>query len=106
MNLEDSQEECHGSSSIWNPLEARFVAGLAKHVKTELEKRKDKKSVGILTFYNRQKSGIRKVLQDMHVPVADDRQSGRMSQEFVSIRSVDGFQVSWKISIFSALLLL
>merc|ERR1712051_210531 len=55
MNLEDSQQECHGSL-IGNPSEAKFVAGLAKYVKRELERAEQgHKSVGILTFYNKQR---------------------------------------------------
>ena len=55
MNLEDSQQECHGSL-IGNPTEAKFVAGLAKYVKRELERAEQgHKSVGILTFYNKQR---------------------------------------------------
>jgi len=68
MNLEDSQQECHGSL-IGNPGEAKFVAGLAKYVKRELERAdQGHKSVGILTFYNRQRRLILDELRKLRVP--------------------------------------
>ena len=93
MNLEDSQQECHGSL-IGNSAEAKFVAGLAKHVKRELERHGEgHKSLGILTFYNRQRRLILEELKKMRVAVIDERQQQHPDENAISVRSVDGFQV-------------
>ena len=99
LSLEKSQQECQGSL-IWNPIEAKFVASLAKFVARDLVKRgHNQTSIGILTFYNKQKNMIRNALQDLNVPLTEDfkQQQGTKSGEAdsipVSVRSVDGFQV-------------
>ena len=79
MNLESSQEQCQGGN-IWNSSEAKFVANLAKETKRQLQILGERKSIGILTFYNRQKTEIRKHLKE---------------DEDICIRSVDGYQVGY-----------
>lgn len=95
MNLEDSQAECLGGS-ICNLTEAKFVASLARAVRNEVS---GKYSVGILTFYNKQRAKIRESLRELRVPVFDERHQNQNAKDAVSIRSVDSFQVTFMTSI-------
>ena len=90
LHLEDSVEDVQGSS-IWNHAEAKFVADLTEFIKDHCANKRDKKSIGIITFYNSQKAEIIKALRKRQVPVGDEL--GK-EQEFVTCRSVDGFQGS------------
>jgi hypothetical protein len=91
MNLESGQEESE-AGSIWNSVEAKFVAQLAKSVKVQLERRNEKKSVGILTFYNRQKTMICQELRQLNVRYSDDKKDTN-EKDVIVVKSVDGFQV-------------
>ena len=90
LNLEDTCEDVQGSS-IWNYQEAKFVADLTEFIKEYLAGKKDQKSIGIITFYNSQKTEIIKALRKRNVPVGDEL--GK-EHEYVTVRSVDGFQGS------------
>ena len=80
MNFESGRVQSQGGS-ISNPVEAKFVADLAKEVQRQLIIRNDAvtKSVGILTFYNKQIWAIRKHLKGTEL--------------YENVRSVDGYQV-------------
>ena len=80
MNFESGRVQSQGGS-ISNPAEAKFVADLAKEVHRQLIIRNDPvtKSIGILTFYNKQIWAIRKHL--------------RGTDLYENVRSVDGYQV-------------
>ena len=80
MNLEDSQQESH-TSLIGNYVEAKFVAGLAKHIKRELERLGEgHRSLGILTFYNRQRRLIFDELRKLRVPTVKSTTKGYVIQ--------------------------
>ena len=80
MNLEDSQQESH-TSLIGNYVEAKFVAGLAKHIKRELERQGEgHRSLGILTFYNRQRRLIFDELRKLRVPTVKNTTKGYIIQ--------------------------
>lgn len=82
MNLEESQAQVLGGSLL-NQVEANFVAHLACEVRTQLNQHENLRnaSIGVLTFYNRQRSAISKAL-------------GKNESEMrISVKSVDAFQV-------------
>ena len=87
LSLEDSNEEVQGGST-WNYEEAKVVAGLTRYLRDYLSAKNERKSIGIITFYNRQKSEIMKSLRNMNIPFGDK------SDDLITVRTVDGFQGS------------
>jgi len=84
--LEDSSEDVAEGSSTCNYEEARFVASLTQYIRDYLAGKNEKKSIGIITFYNKQKTEIMKALRNLNVSYGDDN--------LISVRTVDGFQGS------------
>ena len=87
LSLEDSYEEVQGGST-WNYEEAKVVAGLTRYLRDYLAANNERKSIGIITFYSRQKSEIMKSLRNMNIPFGDK------SEDLITVRTVDGFQGS------------
>ena len=114
FNLNDTKEnQTNSDNSQWNDAEAKFVARLAQAVCAELSSEAMKsytdrpRTCGIITFYQKQRSTICLELQKLGIKVVDDP-SNRWSKnnhhkdrthttsQAVSVKTVDGFQVSQK----------
>ena len=112
FNLNDTKEnQTNSDNSQWNDAEAKFVARLAQAVCAELSSEAMKsytdrpRTCGIITFYQKQRSTICLELQKLGIKVVDDP-SNRWSKnnghkdgyhtpsQAVSVKTVDGFQVS------------
>ena len=112
--MNDTKEnQTNSDNSQWNDAEAKFVARLAQAVCAELSSEAMKsytdrpRTCGIITFYQKQRSTICLELQKLGIKVVDDP-SNRWSKnnhhkdgyhapsQAVSVKTVDGFQVSQK----------
>lgn len=95
LNLNTSTEEQIGGN-IWNYREALMVARLTQIIKAKLEKCNELKSIGVLTFYAKQRNHLSLELQQRGIKVADDKHNSNEppSPQSVVVRTVDGFQGS------------
>ena len=117
FNLKDTKEsQIISDSSLWNEVEATFVAKLAQTICSKLaleacnddakdiKKKNVPKSCGIITFYQKQRSTICLELRKLGIKVEDDLNQKwskkceegnqtKKSSQTVTVKTVDGFQV-------------
>ncbi len=108
LNLKSSRQRMDGGN-ISNPMEAKFVAKLARAVRDNLDEglgwsMRRSFSIGIITFYNRQRNVITNELRRLGLRVAHDKpdhnsdasEDGEVAEadNAIIVKTVDGFQGS------------